>query len=109
MIAQAVRIKEMGQLGVTGYVAFGNEFRPDMVDLMAFLSGRLMFNATLDVDTLLAEFLDEYYGGGETSANVGKYIKLMASSFAAANYSVDVSELHVCMRPVCLCSLQVSG
>ena len=94
MIEQAVRIKEMGQLGVTGYVAFGNEFRPDMVDLMAFLSGRLMFNATLDVDTLLAEFLDEYYGGGETSANVGKYIKMMASSFAAANYSVDVSELH---------------
>jgi hypothetical protein len=92
--AQALHIKELAQLGVSGYFAEGSTtLGADMADLRIFLAGRLAFDATLDIDALLAQFLDEYYGGGEASANIGKYIRLISNAFATANHSMDVSVL----------------
>jgi hypothetical protein len=88
--AQALHIKELSELGVTGYFAEGNGVPgSDMADLRVFLAGRLTFDATLDIDKLLADFLDIYYGGGETTKNIGKYIKLISAAFATANHSID--------------------
>jgi hypothetical protein len=46
-------------------------------------------DASLDVETLVAEFLEAYYGGGEAAAGLSKYIHLMATAFATGNRSVD--------------------
>ena len=60
-----------------------------MADLRVFLASRMMFNASLDVEHLLTEFLNEYYGGGQVAANVKKYITLISAAFAEANHSLD--------------------
>ena len=105
VLAQALHIKELAELGVTGYFAEGATWQgSDMVDLRVFLAARLTFNATLDIDTLVTEFLETYYGGGVAAASVGKYITLMSTSFKAGNRSVDFTgrvvtnakEAHLC-------------
>ena len=89
-IAQALHIKELAELGVTGYFAEGNGVPgSDFADLRVFLAGRMAFDTTLDIEKLLAEFLDNYYGGGEVAKKVGKYIKLISAAFATANHSID--------------------
>jgi hypothetical protein len=60
-----------------------------MADLRVFLAARMTFDATLDIDHLVAEFLENYYGGGTAAANVGKYIKLIDTAFQKGNHSVD--------------------
>ena len=58
-------MQELAELGVRGYFAEGWGYPgADMADLRVFLAGRMTFNATLDIDTLVTEFLDNYYGGG---------------------------------------------
>ena len=60
-----------------------------MADLRVFLAGRMTFDATLDIDHLIADFLDNYYGGGEAAAKIDAYIKLIDTAFLTANASVD--------------------
>jgi len=60
-----------------------------MADLRVFLAARMTFDATLDIDHLVAEFLENYYGGGAAAAKVGQYIKLMTTAFQKGNRSVD--------------------
>lgn len=89
VLAQALHIKELAALGVKGYFAEGSTMPgSDMVDLRAFLAARLTFDASLDIDTLVADFLEAYYGG-VAAACVEKYIRLMAMAFQAGNRSVD--------------------
>lgn len=88
--AQALHLKELAALGVTGYFAEGSAIPgSDMHDLRVYLAGRLTFNASLDIDMLVEGFLDEYYGGGVPAQKVGKYIKLISAAFQTANRSVD--------------------
>ena len=49
----------------------------------------MTFDATLDIDHLVAEFLETYYGGGTAATNVGEYIKLIDTAFQKGNRSVD--------------------
>ena len=89
-LAQALHIKELAKLGVKGYFAEGSTWPgSDMADLRVFLAGRTMFDASLDTDTLVAEFVQTYYGGGAAAAGVGKYITLMSTAFQTGNSSVD--------------------
>jgi hypothetical protein len=89
-LAQALHIKELAKLGVKGYFAEGSTWPgSDMVDLRVFLAGRMMFDATLDIDTLVAEFLETYYGGGLAAASVGEYIKAISAAFQTGNNSID--------------------
>ena len=95
-MAQALHIKELAELGVglhgtvRGYFAEGSTFPgTDMADLRVFLAARMTFDVTLDIDTLVAEFLETYYGGGTAAANVGKYIKLISTGFQKGNRSID--------------------
>eukprot|EP01044_Picomonas_judraskeda_P027543 COSAG03_NODE_8792_length_771_cov_1.154762_2_plen_194_part_01 len=89
-LANSLHIKELAQLGVTGYFAEGwPNPGHDMVDLRVFLGGRMAFDPSLDADKLLTEFTETYYGGGVASTNVEAYIKLMNASFATCNRSVD--------------------
>eukprot|EP01051_Picozoa_sp_SAG22_P005699 SAG22_NODE_347_length_11873_cov_15.313997_3_plen_1456_part_00 len=88
--AQALHIKELAQLGVTGYFAEASSLPgSDMNDLRAFMAGRMVFDPSLDVDELLREFLETYYGGGAAAHSVGKYTKLISTAYATANTSVD--------------------
>ena len=105
VLAQALHIKELAELGVTGYFAEGaTEPGSDMADLRVFLAARMMFNSTLDIGTLVAEFLETYYGGGVAAASVGEYITLISNSFKAGNRSIDFTgrvirnakEAHLC-------------
>lgn len=90
VLAQALHIKELAALGVKGYFAEGATMPgSDMVDLRVFLAARLTFNASLDIDALVADFLETYYGGGAAAACVEKYIKLMSTAFQTGNRSVD--------------------
>jgi hypothetical protein len=90
VLAQALHIKELAELGVTGYFAEGATWPgSDMIDLRVFLAARLTFNASLDIDKLVAQFLQTYYGGGAAAVSVHKYIKLMSSAFQTGNRSVD--------------------
>ena len=58
-------MQEIAELGVRGYFAEGWSFPgADMADMRVFLAGRMTFNASLDIEHLVAEFLDCYYGGG---------------------------------------------
>ena len=43
----------------------------------------------MEIDTLVAEFLETYYGGGAAAASVVKYIKLISTAFETGNRSVD--------------------
>ncbi len=88
--AQALHLKELAALGVTGYFAEGSAIPgADMHDLRVFLAGRLTFNASLSVDELVESFLHEYYGGGVSAQKVGEYIKLISTAFQTANRSLD--------------------
>ena len=90
VLTQALHIKELFELGVTGYFAEGATWPgSDMTDLRVFLAARLTYDATLDIETLVAEFLETYYGGGAAAASVGKYIKLMDTALQTGNSSVD--------------------
>ena len=90
VMAQALHIKELAGLGVKGYFAEGATWPgSDMVDLRVFLAARLTFDASLDITTLVKEFLVTYYGGGAAAAKVHQYITLMATAFASGNRSVD--------------------
>jgi hypothetical protein len=60
-----------------------------MADLRVFLAARMAFNATLDIDTLVEEFLETYYGGGAVAAKVRSYIELIDAAHLAGNRSVD--------------------
>ena len=60
-----------------------------MADLRVFLAARMTFDATLEIDHLVAEFLENYYGGGTAAAKIGKYIKLMTTAYQKGNRSVD--------------------
>ena len=83
-------LQELAELGVRGYFAEGWTWEgADMADLRVFLAGRMTFDATLDIDTLVAEFLENYYGGGAAAAKVGEYIKLISAAFLTGNSSVD--------------------
>ena len=58
-------MQELAELGVKGYFAEGWTWPgADMADLRVYLAARMTFDATLDIDHLAAEFLDNYYGGG---------------------------------------------
>ena len=83
-------MQELAALGVRGYFAEGDTFPgTDMADLRVFLAARMTFDATLDIDHLVAEFLENYYGGGAAAAKVGQYIKLIDSAHLTGNTSVD--------------------
>eukprot|EP01043_Picozoa_sp_COSAG02_P000987 COSAG02_NODE_20_length_53673_cov_86.864841_22_plen_582_part_00 len=89
VLAQALHLKELASLGVTGYFAEGSALPgADMHDLRVFLAGRLTFNASLDVDDLLESFLNEYYGE-RPAQRIAKYIKLIETAFQTGNHSVD--------------------
>ena len=83
-------MQELAALGVKGYFAEGWTWPgADMADLRVFLAARMTFDATLDIDHLVAEFLENYYGGGAAAAKVGQYIKLIDSAHLTGNTSVD--------------------
>ena len=59
--AQALQIKELSELGVTGYFAEGDTWPgADCIELRVFLAARMTFDATLDIDRLVEEFLESY-------------------------------------------------
>jgi hypothetical protein len=60
-----------------------------MADLRVFLAARMTFDATLDIERLLTEFLDNYYGGGVVAAKVAEYIKLIDTAHLTGNRSVE--------------------
>jgi hypothetical protein len=106
VLAQPLHIKELAELGVKGYFAEGStEPGSDMVDLRVFLAARLTFNASLDIDTLVGEFLETYYGGGAAAQSVGKYIRLMAMAFQTGNRSVDFTGRVMDPREARACGL----
>ena len=89
VLAQALHLKELASLGITGYFAEGSALPgADMHDLRVFLAGRLTFNASLDIHDLAESFLNEYYGE-RAAQKIGKYIQLMEAAFQTANHSVD--------------------
>jgi hypothetical protein len=75
---------------VTGYFAEASSIPgSDMSDLRAFMAGRMVFDPSLDVDELLQEFVETFYGGGAAAKRVGEYIRLISTAYATANTSVD--------------------
>ena len=53
--AQALHIKELAELGVKGYFAEGWTWPgADMADLRVFLAARMIFDAMLEIDHLVA-------------------------------------------------------
>ena len=54
-------LQELAELGIRGYFAEGWTWPgADMADLRVFLAGRMTFDATLDIDHLVAKFLENY-------------------------------------------------
>jgi len=87
-LAEAQHIRELAQLGATGYFAEGSGIPgADMCDLKTYLAGRMAFDPTLDENALLSNFTEAYYEAA--SVHMGKYVELMADAFAHHNRSND--------------------
>ena len=83
-------MQELAELGIRGYFAEGWTWQgADMADLRVFLAGRMTFDATLDIDNLVTEFLENYYGGGAAAKKVAEYIKLIDTAHLTGNKSVE--------------------